>query len=75
MNVWHGPWYCFVPLIVETVLLNFQSGSQPTRSSSPPNFCYVLTVQDSSQAVLCQEADVYSAGECTSDKTTLYKVL
>ncbi|KAJ7381528.1 hypothetical protein OS493_001676 [Desmophyllum pertusum] len=38
-----------------------ESGSQDSNSSSPPNFCYVLTVQESSHASLCQDV-VFSEG-------------
>ncbi|XP_078365898.1 DNA repair-scaffolding protein-like [Oculina patagonica] len=39
-----------------------ESGSQATNTSSPPNFCYVLTLQESSRVSLCQDLDVCSEG-------------
>ena len=44
----------------------FQSEIQATNPSSSPNFCYVLTVQDSSQAILCQDVDLCSEGRTAS---------
>ena len=56
-----------IPFIVDCTVdcligcCHFQSESQASNPGSPPNFCYVLSVQESSQA--CEDDDVSSAGK------------
>lgn len=48
-----------------------ESKSQETLSNCAPDFCYVLTVQESSRAMLCQETD--DCGDSRRTLGSLYK--
>lgn len=48
--------------IGSTQTLVQESEGQVINSSFPPNFCYLLTVQESSHAALCQDSDVNNRG-------------
>lgn len=47
-------------------IVNCQSGSQISSITSPPNFCYVLAVHESSHVSLCQDVHVGCEGTKTS---------
>lgn len=52
-----------------------ESGSQVANSSCSPNFCYVLSVEESSQATVCRNSDIYNAGKFPKPCTPLLDVL
>jgi len=57
--------YCLLFTLHDMIwsIVNEQSGSQFSSLTSPPNFCYVLAVHESSRVSLCQ--DVHCQGTKT----------